>query len=55
MVVLIIMGALISVRSPNNEWAVQGKSTPEHKSPGMGHFPINDIKSIASRESVSLN
>ena len=32
----------------------QGKSTPEHKSPAMGHYPLNDIKSLVSKESVSI-
>jgi hypothetical protein len=32
----------------------QGTSTPEHKSPVMGAYPLNDINSVASKESVSF-
>lgn len=31
----------------------QGKSSPEHRSPSMGSYPLNNINSVASRESVS--
>jgi len=33
----------------------QGKSTPEHRSPAMGHYPISDIKSFIPKETVSVS
>ncbi|XP_035701591.1 GTPase-activating protein skywalker isoform X3 [Folsomia candida] len=30
----------------------EGKSSPEHRSPSMGSYPLNNINSVASRESL---
>jgi len=37
---------------PLSSHHLQGKSTPEHKSPGMGHFPIGDIHSIVPKDTL---
>lgn len=36
----------------NNNGTSQGKSTPEHKSPALGTYPLNDINSVVSKEDV---